>query len=222
MALPSPFFFGATIPYITSLYQWSSLYSTIISSDSTLTFALPQKQVQAVTHSFSKATDQNNAAVDSLKLNPLRTPGGDAPLRQVDFSKNGVKLGFDHSLDVAARASDGLPETQVLTQSIGALQPYRSATHIGNTPIGVGFCVEQKPRHACGAFLCSTEDANRRAPGIGLNLDKISGVGQQFSGQPYSARIRSDLQGDQSNAAHTHVLASAAIQYGPQGVVVSG
>lgn len=124
---------------------WSSLYSTIISSDSTLTFALNQKRVQAVTHSFSKATDQNNAAVGPLKLNPLQTFAGDAPPRQVDFSKNGVKPGFDHSLDVAVQSSDGLPETQALTQSIGAFQPYRGATHFGNTPVGIGFGIEQTP-----------------------------------------------------------------------------
>ena len=199
---------------------WSSLYSTIISGDSTLTFNLPQKAVQSITHSFSKSTDQNNAAVDSLALNPLQNAGGAAALKRVDFSKNGVKLAFDHTLDVAAQSAVGLPETQVLTQSIGAFQPFREANHFGNTPIGVGFGSQPTPPFDVGAFIPTSEDA-KRSFSIGLNLDKISGVGQAFQGQPYSVRIRSDLTGSQSNAVHTHVLAASVIQYGPQGVMVS-
>jgi hypothetical protein len=204
---------------------YSSLYSTITSSDSTQQFTLNQSQVLSVFHNFIEASHINNYAQKSLQTQPLQSAiGTEAVIKEVQFQREGALFPYNYALKVETQSTQRNPLTEVEMAYIDSVSPSyggraKQIDQLLTLPSKAD--VQDKRIYAQNiAQRVQTVSRNQNF-GIGVAFDRVSEHGIDMRQKSYSMRLQSNLTGGLTSSIYTFVRARQQIQYSPQGVMVS-
>lgn len=217
---------------------YSNLYSVVNASDQTVTLNLGASKVQSVIHNIIPTTMINNPQEFSNALYKFKNGANAAPLNEVAYSKAGILFPRENRIDEKQPNAGGGPsivDSETLATYLNAV---RNINDIDNTlasaktEAGVDTrvnCVVKTPdSHPNDSPYGNFQDrwgntltnATHPAFGLGTRMDTYRG-GVDFSRQPYSVRVSSELDGNHPNSLFTYVLAESQLNYSPEGIKVS-
>lgn len=199
---------GGTFMYNTI----SSFYDVVSASYSTINFNLGLARVLGVWINFIKAKDVNNAEANGFSTLALANADGKpAQLKKVSFLRGGVKFPLQYELESFDTPLIG-PE--LMRNYVNAIQTFtklsRTCLSVENTNnLQIGGTTTPDPVHGGAVF------------GIGCAYDQISGVGVDFSQQQMAVVLECGLTSiGQPYGAYMFVHSKAALQFGPNGIMV--
>ncbi len=217
---------------------YSNLYSVVNASDQTVTLNLGASKVQSVIHNIIPTTMINNPQEFSNALYKFKNGANAAPLNEVAYSKAGILFPRENRIDEKQPNAGGGPsivDSETLATYLNAV---RNINDIDNTlasaktEAGVDTrvnCVVKTPdSHPNDSPYGNFQDrwgntltnATHPAFGLGTRMDTFK-AGVDFSRQPYSVRVSSELDGNHPNSLFTYVLAESQLNYSPEGIKVS-
>lgn len=209
-------------------FQYNSvqnLYSVINSSDTTQALNLGTSNTLSVIHNFIPTTHINNYEQDSFATETLLNQTGGvynaaADIKEVSYMKSGVKFPLDYEIDTEIQSSENRPLTLLKKEYNNAIKPinlYNHSLQSLNTDNGLPTKTTIQGNDK-SKFTDADPD---KIFGLGVNFDPVSRVGVDYKTQPYSVRIRSNLNGSSPNSIYTYTLAKNTLSYSPNGVMVS-
>jgi len=218
---------------------YSNLYSVLNASDQTVTLNLGASKVQSVIHNLIPTTMINNPQEFSNALYKLRNGADKAPIKEIAFAKAGVLFPRENRIDEKQPNAGANGETEIDAET---LQTYlngikdinkitnclSSAKTEAKISTRVNSTVQTPTAHVDPSIQGSYEDrwgntlTNNTHPvfGVAIRQDTFK-HGVDYSRQPYSVRITSELNGNNPNSLYTYVLAESQLTYSPQGIRVS-
>tara|TARA_R110002073_G_scaffold24415_2_gene82507 strand:- start:2978 stop:4390 length:1413 start_codon:yes stop_codon:yes gene_type:complete len=226
----------------TGAFQYNSvnnLYSVVNTNDLTQTLNLGTSNTLSVIHNFIPTTHINNYLQDGFKTTGLQNIvnadyGPDIDIKEVHFTKGGVKFPLDYEVDCEDTEEQNLPSVNVERNFVNAIKPIGQYNHNvkslwtssnkntkndlnGNPKVSnTEFSTYQNTLNAAAEVV-----VNNKNFGIGVNFDPVSRVGINFKNTPYGIRIKSNLDGNSPNSIYTYTLNKNTLQYSPGGIVVS-
>ena len=217
---------------------YSNLYSVVNASDQTVTLNLGASRVQSVIHNMIPTTFINNAQEFSQQLYRFNNGANDAPIKEVAYAKAGVLFPRENRIDekqpnAGSGSESGLdPETLAtylngvrdinrIDNTLASLQTNdATATRVNSTVKDPAGHINDSPY---GEYQdrWPTTQTNNTFPvfGLGIRQDQFK-HGVDYSRQPYSVRVTSELDGNHPNSLFTYVLAENQLMYSPEGIRV--
>jgi hypothetical protein len=200
------------------LNTFTSLFSVLQSSQHTSQFNLGLKEVIACYFSFVPTSFINNYKYNqfqSLRINDAN--GEEQQIVKLNFLRNGTQMPFLYDLDVV----DNSNEAELMRYYLMSLKRLNELT---KTTIS---SENLDPRWNIGSssFPLTTENQgsslNHMNYVLGVPYDIISGLsGANFSNQPLTINIDSNLSSSNPNAIYFFTLSKTLISYDPQGIRV--
>ena len=218
---------------------YSNLYSVINSSDQTVTLNLGASKVQSVIHNIIPTTKINNSQEKSNALYKLQNGADEADIKEVAYSKAGILFPRENRIDEKQPNAGADGESEIDCETLQTyLNSIRNINDIDNTLASayteaskatrVNSIAQAPASHVDPSVQGQYEDrwgntlTNFTNPifGLGIRQDPYMG-GIDYSRQPYSVRVTSDLDGNNPNSLYTYVLAESQLMYSPQGIRIS-
>ena len=217
---------------------YSNLYSVVNASDQTVTLNLGASRVQSVIHNMIPTTFINNAQEFSQQLYRFNNGANDAPIKEVAYAKAGVLFPRENRIDekqpnAGSGSESGLdPETLAtylngvrdinrIDNTLASLQTNdATATRVNSTVKDPAGHLNDSP-YGNYQDRWPTTQTNNTFPvfGLGIRQDQFK-HGVDYSRQPYSVRVTSELDGNHPNSLFTYVLAENQLMYSPEGIRV--
>ena len=218
---------------------YSNLYSVINSSDQTVTLNLGASKVQSVIHNIIPTTKINNSQEQSNALYKLQNGADEADIKEVAYAKAGILFPRENRIDEKQPNAGANGETEIDCVTLQTyLNAIRNINDIDNTLASaytetakatrVNAIAQTPAAHADPNVLGQYEDrwgntlTNYTNPifGLGIRQDQFK-HGVDYSRQPYSVRVTSDLDGNNPNSLYTYVLAENQLMYSPEGIRIT-
>tara|TARA_R110001632_G_scaffold80842_2_gene180425 strand:- start:109 stop:1407 length:1299 start_codon:yes stop_codon:yes gene_type:complete len=118
--------------------SFSGYYQTINSTNAEINFSLGLSRVNSVFMNFIPSSYLNNLNHNSLStLIPTRADGTIADLRQLVFTKGGVRYPLDYNIDTAFKQDSKQKQVdpQVIRNGLNAIIPFNKITHSIVSPV---------------------------------------------------------------------------------------
>jgi len=200
------------------LNTFTSLFSVLQSSQHTSQFNLGLKEVIACYMSFVPSSYINNYTANQFQA--LRVSNADGLTEQIvklNFLRNGSQMPLLYDLDVGS----GSNEAELMRYYMMSLKRLRELT---KTTISSN---STDPRWAIGSPSFPLNTVNQASPlnqlnyVLGIPYDIITGLsGANFSNQPLTINIDTDMSSATPNAIYFYVLAKTVVVYDESGVRV--
>ena len=200
------------------LNTFTSLFSVLQSSQHTSQFNLGLKEVIACYMSFVPSKYINNYTANQFQA--LRVSNDDGLTEQIvklNFLRNGSQMPLLYDLDVGA----GSNEAELMRYYMMSLKRLRELT---KTTISSD---STDPRWSIGSSSFPLSTANQASSlnklnyVLGIPYDIITGLsGANFSNQPLTINIDTDMSSATPNAIYFYVLAKTVVVYDEGGVRV--
>lgn len=194
----------------------SSYYTTIASSNAIINFRLGLSRVLGIFMNFIPSTYLNNLNFDSYQTMPLINDLASqelAPVKQVIFTKGGVRMPLQYNLDTNARddATSTIADPQLYRNYMNAFVPYMKnmKSQVGpitSDRIGVG---DNTGFADAGSMF-----------GIGVAFDNISGTGLDFRSENFGAQIECGLTENNPHSAFLFVRSQQTLVMNSNGLQV--
>jgi hypothetical protein len=207
--------------------HFSSLNSTIVSSNSQNVYTPNTTNTISILTSFIRSQALNSYSANSIQSNKLQKQSGATGFESVDihnlnFLKNNIRFPNQFSIDerVYNKNNNGLSnyDTQ---RSYYYMSTLTSMSKLNKTLIQSS--TESNDTLQCGSFdETSSPDFNVPVYGVGVKYANVSGEdGSSFvNGASFLQRIESGLVGDTVNEQFTNVLATRTIIPSVSGAVI--
>ena len=197
---------------------FTSLFSVLQSTQHTSQFNLGLRQVIACYMSFVPSKFINNYTFNQFQaLRPTDSSGATQQVVKLNFLRNGSQMPFLYDLDVL----DGSNEAELLRYYMMSLKRLKELTK--TTISGVS----SDPRWSIGSSNFLLTGVNQANPlnklnyVLGIPYDIITGLsGANFSNQPLTINIDTQLNDSNPNAIYFYVLAKTLVAYGGGGIRV--
>lgn len=197
---------------------FTSLFSVLQSSQHTSQFNLGLREVIACYMSFVPSKFINNYEFNQFQaLRPTDSSGATKQIVKLNFLRNGSQMPFLYDLDVLDASNDA----ELLRYYMMSLKRLKELTK--TTISGVS----SDPRWSIGSssFLLTGENQanslNKLNYVLGIPYDIITGLsGANFSNQPLTINIDTNMTDANPNAIYFYVLAKTLVSYGGGGIRV--
>ena len=201
------------------LNTFTSLFSVLQNSQHTSQFNLGLKEVIACYFSFVPTAYINNYKANQFQALRISDSTGETKqIAKVNFLRNGTQMPFLYDLDVL----DGSDEGELMRYYMMSLKRLNELT---KTTIS---SATSDPRSAIGSASFPLSTANQGSSlnklnyVLGVPYDIISGLsGANFSNQPLTINIDSDLSTATPNAIYFFTLSKTLVAYDGMGIRVS-
>lgn len=201
----------------------TSLYSITQSSDATNDYNLNAGRVRSVFTSLVPTSNLNTYNQNGLKMSRLENSNGEAPLKSVQFKRNGVNYPYDEELRVETASVNKRPEVSVVKEFINSIVDFKSQKDTlmrlnnvcGNTDANEELDVEGESVANVVKGVSSQE-----IYGVGVNMDDCTDVGVDMKNSSFSQRLQSSLDGSNSMSMFSNVLARNDVIYNDNQVSV--
>jgi hypothetical protein len=200
------------------LNTFTSLFSVLQSSQHTSQFNLGLKEVIACYFSFVPSSYINNYTANQFQA--LRVSNADGLTEQIvklNFLRNGSQMPLLYDLDVGS----GSNEAELMRYYMMSLKRLRELT---KTTISSD---STDPRWSIGSSSFALSTANQASSlnklnyVLGVPYDIITGLsGANFSNQPLTINIDTDMSSATPNAIYFYVLAKTLVMYDESGIRV--
>ena len=200
------------------LNTFTSLFSVLQSSQHTSQFNLGLKEVIACYFSFVPSSYINNYTANQFQA--LRVSNADGFTEQIvklNFLRNGSQMPLLYDLDVGS----GSNEAELMRYYMMSLKRLRELT---KTTISSD---STDPRWSIGSSSFGLSTANQASSlnklnyVLGVPYDIITGLsGANFSNQPLTINIDTDMSSATPNAIYFYVLAKTLVMYDESGIRV--
>jgi len=218
---------------------YSNLYSVVNASDQTVTLNLGASKVQSVIHNIIPTTKINNSQEFSNALFKFQNGNVEANIKEVAYAKAGILFPRENRIDEKQpnAGADGGSEIDCVTLET-YLNSIRNINDIDNCLASarteaqlstrVNSVVRTPHNHPNDSVQGQYQDrwgntlTNDTHPvfGLGVKQDTFR-HGVDYSRQPYSVRVTSELDGNNPNSLFTYVLAESQLSYSPEGIRVT-
>ena len=217
---------------------YSNLYSVVNASDQTVTLNLGASRVQSVIHNMIPTTFINNSQEFSNQLYKFNNGAADAEIKEIAYAKAGVLFPRENRIDEKQPNAGFQGESEVDSETLATyLNAIRDINLIDNTLTSlqtedatatrVNSTVKDPDGHINDSVYGRYQDrwpttlTNNTFPvfGLGIRQDQFK-HGVDYSRQPYSVRVTSELDGNHPNSLYTYVLAENTLMYSPEGIRV--
>ena len=197
---------------------FTSLFSVLQSSQHTSQFNLGLREVIACYMSFVPSKFINNYTFNQFQaLRPSDSSGATKQIVKLNFLRNGSQMPFLYDLDVLDASNDA----ELLRYYMMSLKRLKELTK--TTISGVS----SDPRWSIGSsdFLLTganqANSLNKLNYVLGIPYDIITGLsGANFSNQPLTINIDTDMSDATPNAIYFYVLSKTLVSYGGEGIRV--
>jgi hypothetical protein len=194
----------------------SSYYTTIASSNAIINFRLGLSRVLGIFMNFIPSTYLNNLAYDSYQTMPLINNLAQqqlAPIKQIIFTKGGVRMPLQYNLDANVRddSTSTIADPQIYRNYVNAFVPYMKnmksqISPITSDRIGVG---DTSGFADAGSMF-----------GVGVAFDNISGNGLDFRSENFGAQLETGLTEDNPHSAFLFVRSQQTLVMNANGLEV--
>ena len=203
----------------------TSMASTLLTSDTTLTMRLGLKNLISATHSLIPAVHLNNVQQDGMKLarlsnNPTATTQGTtANLATIRYFKGGQNFPIQATLDSEQQVDN--PQASIMKPALNSVILFEDGEHQMMNPQTnteglnnlTGFNVGAK-----GLNINEIPDPDSNFI-LGIATDS-GGQGVNYSREDYAVRLQSNLNGRTPQQFYSFFRARQVLSYSPTGVVV--
>lgn len=193
----------------------TSYFNVINSANAVVNFNLGTSRTLGVFMNMCPSKYLNNLGFNSYATTtPLNKDGSQASIKQIIFTKAGMRMPIAFNLDTNVKESASIRtvDPQVVTfarDSIKAGMNLRSEVSPVNT--NRGYTGSAPPLTADGGVMeC-----------LGVPFDTVgTGVGEDFSSTPFGIQMETDLTTDSPNALFLFVHSRQTLVFSPQGIQV--
>ena len=207
----------------------STLHSTLLSSDQTMTMRFGSSNVVSVTHSMVPSLWVNNIAFDSFQNLPpqigVSAAGASqtAKVRSVQYMRGGQLYPYNFMLDSEKQADldnvgNASPQAQIMKPYLNSVSLYDNRRNKLNTTTNVGLFTSTQPAGGDALPIGSSPDP-KSLYGLGVPMD-TNRQGVSFANVEYAVRLQSELNDTDANAFYTFTRVRNVAQFSPQGVNV--
>ncbi len=207
----------------------STLHSTLLSSDQTMTMRFGSSNVVSVTHSMVPSLWVNNIAVDSFQNLPpqigVSAAGASqtAKVRSVQYMRGGQLYPYNFMLDSEKQADldnvgNPAPQAQIMKPYLNSVSLYDNRRNKLNTTTNVGIFTSTQPAGSDALPIGSAPDP-KTLYGLGVPMD-TNRQGVSFANVEYAVRLQSELNDTDANAFYTFTRVRNVAQFSPQGINV--
>lgn len=219
--------------------QYSNLYSVVNASDQTVTLNLGASKVQSVIHNIIPTTKINNPQEMSNALYKFQNGNAVAPIKEVAYAKAGILFPRENRIDEKQPNSGSGGESKIDAVTLETyLASIKNINDIDNCLASARTEAKKSTRvnsvtktplnHPVESVQGKYQDrwgntlVNDTHPVFGLGVKQdIFRHGIDYSRQPYSVRVTSNLDGNNPNSLFTYVLAESQLSYSPEGIRVT-
>ncbi len=198
----------------------SSYYTTIASSNAIINFRIGLSRVLGVFMNFIPSEFLNNLSFDGFQTTPLINnlgAGELAPIKQIVFTKGGVRLPLMYNLDTNARSDTAtyksvIADPEVTRGFMGSFVPFMKNHKTQQSPI----------TNNRVAFDSNTEDFADGGSffGVGTTFDNISGEGVDFRNENFGVQMETALTADNPHSAFLYVRSKQTLVMNANGLQV--
>ena len=198
---------------------FSSLFSTVQSTQQTATYSLGLSDVIAVLFSFCPAVFINNYQFDQnarLRLSEMTTTSSNQ-LVKVNALRNGVQVPFNYDLSVVPESLEAELHRYYL-MSLSKISELTTSS-VDSTTNDIRYALG-----STGNLVTTTnllKDINKANVCYGIPYDILGyNSGISFDSSPLTLELTSTLKDGTSNAQNVYVLSKVKIMYGKDGIRV--
>jgi len=198
----------------------STYFTSINSSNAIINFNLGLKRVMGVFMNFIPSEFLNNLSFDGFQTTPLINnlgAGELAPIKQIVFTKGGVRLPLMYNLDTNARSDTAtyksvIADPEVTRGFMGSFVPFMKNHKTQQSPI----------TNNRVAFDSNTEDFADGGSffGVGTTFDNISGEGVDFRNENFGVQMETALTADNPHSAFLYVRSKQTLVMNANGLQV--
>jgi len=196
----------------------SSYYTSINSTNAIINFNLGLSKVLSIYMNFIPSSFINNLAQDGFQTLPLindLASADVAEIKQVVFSRGGLKLPLEYNLDTNVREDPTLvcADPQIFRNFASAFMPFMSnkRSQINpNTNVRVIDATNNYDQYVqAGQFF-----------GIGVAYDQLSGDGENFSKENFGIAMETGLTNDNPHGVFLYVRSKQTLVMNQNGLQV--
>ena len=194
----------------------SSYYTTIASSNAIINFRLGLSRVLGIFMNFIPSTYLNNLAYDSYQTMPLINNLASAelaPIKQIIFTKGGVRMPLQYNLDANVRddSTSTIADPQIYRNFVNAFVPYMKNMKSQISPITSDRIGVSDTSSFADAGSCF---------GVGVAFDNISGTGLDFRSENFGAQLETGLTENNPHSAFLFVRSQQTLVMNANGLQV--
>ncbi len=189
-------------------------FNSVNSTNAIINFQLGLSSVQSVFANFVPSSYINNYAADGLSTLPLMNTGDTvAPIKQVVFTRGGVRYPLQYNLDCNVKDRAGLlpVDPQLLKNFVNAIKPFYANEHSQISPANTTRDIQVVPHLLQGPGSIY---------GVGVAFDMISGNGLNFTNVNFGISMDTGLTTDNPNAVYLFAKNKSTLVFTPNGVQV--
>jgi hypothetical protein len=191
-----------------------SYFSSVNSTNAILNFQLGLSNVLSIFANFVPSSFINNYARDGLNTLPLLNTGDTvAPIKQLVFTKGGVRYPLEYNVDTEVKDDSSVKyaDPQIIKNFVNTIKPYYSNDHLQMTQ---NTTTDDIP--AVSHFVASVGSIF----GVGVAYDMISGQGVNFQNSNFGLTMETGLNTDNPNAVYVFARNKSTLVFTPSGVQV--
>ena len=196
----------------------SSYYTSINSTNAIINFNLGLSKVLSVYMNFIPSSFINNLAQDGFQCLPLinnLSTADVAPIKQLVFTRGGLKLPLEYNLDANVREDSSLKcaDPVIFRNFASAFMPFMSnkRSQINpNTNVRVIDTVDNYSDYSQGGQFF----------GIGVSYDQLSGDGEDFSNQNFGVAMDTGLTENNPHGVFLYVRSRQTLVMNQNGLQV--
>ena len=191
-----------------------SYFSSVNSTNAILNFQLGLSNVLSIFANFVPSSFINNYARDGLNTLPLLNTGDTvAPIKQLVFTKGGVRFPLEYNVDTEVKDDSSVKyaDPQIIKNFVNTIRPYYSNDHLQMTQ---NTTTDDIP--AVSHFVASVGSIF----GVGVAYDMISGQGVNFQNSNFGLTMETGLNTDNPNAVYVFARNRSTLVFTPSGVQV--
>ena len=191
-----------------------SYFNSVNSTNAVLNFQLGLSAVQSVFANFVPSSYINNYSHDGLATLPLLNTGDTvAPIKQVVFTRGGVRYPLQYNLDTNVKDDPGNlnADPQLIKNFVNAIKEWYSNEHLQMTTATTTRNIPDTPHFVAGVGSVF---------GVGTAFDMISGQGINMNNVNFGLEMECGLNTDNPNAVYLFAKNKSTLVFTPQGVQV--
>lgn len=174
-------------------------YTTINSTNANLNFSLGLNRVSSTMLNFIPASYLNNLNQNSLQtINPLTKSGAIADVKQVVFTKGGMRYPLDYNIDTSFKTNSNKEQVdpQVIRNFMNSVLPFTKISHTLVSPCTAtkSYATNDNGVIDGGALY-----------GVGVSYDVLGSDGADFSNQAWGLSMDIGLDDNNPNSAFVFV-----------------